>query len=79
MLLTSQSAESKDLHKHSKSLKVKSNESLAETPRSSEDDFDSAFTENGENGKKTSSFRRPEQLSNRQFTFSSLQIYSHSV
>lgn len=48
-----QSAESKDLHKLNKSLKVKSNESLAETPRSSEDDFDSAFTENGENGKET--------------------------
>jgi hypothetical protein len=31
---------------------VKSNESLAETPRSSEDDFDSAFTENGENGEE---------------------------
>lgn len=46
-----QSAESKDLHKI-KSLKVKSNESLAETPRSSEDDFDSAFTENCENGKE---------------------------
>lgn len=45
-----QSAESKDLQKSNK-LKVKSNESLAETPRSSEDDFDSAFTENGENGK----------------------------
>lgn len=42
-----QSAESKDLRKPNKSLKVKSNESLAETPRSSEDDFDSAFTENG--------------------------------
>lgn len=48
-----QSAESKDLQKSNKlKVKKKSNESLAETPRSSEDDFDSAFTENGENGKK---------------------------
>ena len=31
---------------------MKSSESLAETPRSSEDDFDSAFTENCENGKE---------------------------
>jgi hypothetical protein len=32
---------------------LKSNESLAETPRSSDiDEFDSAFTENGENGKR---------------------------
>lgn len=47
-----QSAESKDLQKANlKTMKLKSNESLAETPRSSEDDFDSAFTENCENGK----------------------------
>ncbi|XP_070506165.1 rho GTPase-activating protein 21 isoform X2 [Chironomus tepperi] len=45
------SAESKDLQKaNPKMSKLKSNESLAETPRSSEDDFDSAFTENCENG-----------------------------
>lgn len=49
-----QSAESKDLQKKAnnpKTAKLRSSESLAETPRSSEDDFDSAFIENGENGK----------------------------
>lgn len=49
-----QSAESKDLQKKAnnpKTAKLRSSESLAETPRSSEDDYDSAFIENGENGK----------------------------
>lgn len=57
-----QSAESKDLNKRNKPPKVKSDESLAETPRSSEDDFDSAFTENGENGKTESSARQSEKV-----------------
>ena len=60
-----QSAESKDLQKPNK-LKIKSSESLAETP--SEDDFDSAFTENCENGKKISSETSLNSFSYFQFT-----------
>lgn len=59
-------------------MKVKSDESLAETPRSSEDDFDSAFIENGENGEPVVSQPDTFQSIPKHICYS-LQKYSHSV
>ncbi|KAG5682855.1 hypothetical protein PVAND_012176 [Polypedilum vanderplanki] len=57
-------AESKDLQKtNSKTAKLKSNESLAETPRSSEDEC--AFIENGDNGSSSLTATVTELLDNK--------------